>query len=150
MPVANVVVHPAGLHPIEAVKAYYKQTEEHVSVDEIIAEVEVHNMKGDLPGRKRVYGAIRRVRDMDGGALLPQPKCANCGRKRALSEQQEAGVIAFVQKWRHKVFCTCHYIRNGLRLDECFQTVNNVLNKTVRVGKWERNARTYNVRETQL
>ena len=128
MPVVQVVVHPAGLHPIEAVKAYYKHAEQHMSVDEIIAEGEIRNMNGDLPGRKCVYGAIRRVGGMDDGAILPQPKYANCGRKKALSENQEAEVIAFVQKWRHKVFCTCHYIRNELRLDVCPKTVNNVLN----------------------
>ena len=61
MPTVSVTVHKYGLHPIEAVKAYYKHSEYGMSVDDIIAEREICNLSGDIPGRKCVYSAIRRV-----------------------------------------------------------------------------------------
>ena len=37
---------PQGLHPMMAVKAHHKHTEELMSVDDIIGEGEVHNLVG--------------------------------------------------------------------------------------------------------
>ena len=65
MPIVSVTVHPEGLHPIEAVKAYHKATDQNMSVDEIIKEGELHNLSGALAGRKALYAAIKRVADMD-------------------------------------------------------------------------------------
>ena len=38
MPVVRVTVHPAGLHPLEAVKAHHKWKEEGQSLDQILSE----------------------------------------------------------------------------------------------------------------
>ena len=38
MPTVTVTVHPQGLHPMMAVKAHHKHTEELMSVDDIIQE----------------------------------------------------------------------------------------------------------------
>ena len=128
MPKVCVTVHPEGLHPIEAVKAYYKHTEDDMSIDAIVKEGAFFNMKGDNAGRHAVYNSILRVAAMECGDLLPETKYKNCGRKKSLTEDQEAEIVTFVKKWRHKVFCTCHHIRNELRLSVTPRTINRVLN----------------------
>ncbi len=128
MPKVSVAVHPFRLHPIEAVKAHYKYTEGDMSLDEIIREGEIFNLAGDLAGRNAVYAAIGRVRKMSPSDLVPPTKYNNCGRKKALTEDQEKEIVVFVKKWRAKLLCICHYIRNELGLDVTPKTVNNVLN----------------------
>ena len=61
MPVFEVTVHPNGLHPIEAVKAWRKHVEQGMSLDTIIAEGEIAALHGDVPGRKALWAASRRV-----------------------------------------------------------------------------------------
>ena len=128
MPQIRLTVHPDGLHPIEAVKAYLKHTDGDMSLDQIVSEGEVLNLSGEVAGRKAVYNAIKRVREMDPAELVPKTKYARCGRKPALTEDQRRAVVEFVEQWRHKCFCTCHYIRNALGLTVTPRTVNNVLN----------------------
>ena len=43
-------------------------------MDEIIAEGEVHNLSGNIPGRYALWAAIKRVRDMGQDELLPKSK----------------------------------------------------------------------------
>ena len=117
MPAVTVMVHKHGLHPIEAIKAHYKHTEGGMSVDDIIAEGEITNLSGDPPGRKCVYSAIRRVERMSPSDLLPTTDYTRCGRKKALTDEQTKEIVKFVKQWRHKCFCTCHYIRNELGFD---------------------------------
>ena len=83
MPKVSVTVHPSGMHPIEAVKAYYKYTEGDMSLDEIIREGEISNLAGDPAGRNAVYAAIGRVRKMSPSDLVPPTKHSNCCRKKA-------------------------------------------------------------------
>ena len=128
MPTVEVTVHPNGLHPLMAVKAHHKRTEEHMSVDDIIKEGEIHNLVGGVAGRKALYAAIRRVDAMQPSDIAPKTNYANCGRRKTLTEEQERGIVAFVKEWRSKFFCTCHYIRNELGLQVTPRTINNVLN----------------------
>ena len=116
MPVVNVTVHPSGLHPLEAVKAYHKWQEEGMSLDEVISEGVLVNVQGDVPGRKALYNAIRRVAAMSTKDHMPNSKYARCGRKKALTPSDAKKVVKFVKQWRNKVFCTCKYIRRELRL----------------------------------
>ena len=67
MPTVDVTVHPDGLHPFAAVKAWHKSVEEGLSIDQIIAEGEVLALNGRVPGRKAVWAAIRRVNEMGMG-----------------------------------------------------------------------------------
>ena len=98
MPEAVVKVHPAGLDPWEFVKGYYKFTEGDMSLDQIVAEGEISNLFGNPAGRKAIYAAIVRVREMSPGELAPQTKYNNYGRKKALTESQEQAIVAFVKK----------------------------------------------------
>ena len=128
MPVVNVTVHPDGLHPFAAVKAWHKNMEEGFSIDQIIAEGEVLALNGSAPGRKAVWAGIRRVNDMGQADLVPKTRYENCGRKRSLTDREEAQVIEFVKRWRHKAFCTCRYIRQELGLAAAPRTINRLLN----------------------
>ena len=80
MPVVSVAVHPDGLLRIEAAEAWHKRTYDDTTVDQIIDEGEVVNLRGDVPGRKGLYAAIRRVDEMGKGAVLPKTSYENCGR----------------------------------------------------------------------
>ena len=64
MPVVQVSVHPIGLHPIEAVKAWHKHTHEEMSLSDILAEGDIVNMKGDVPSRHALWSGIKRAADM--------------------------------------------------------------------------------------
>ena len=98
MPKVCLSVHPDGLHRIEAVKAYYKHTDGGMSLDQIVSEGEVQNLSGGVAGRKAVYNAIKRVREMTQSDLVPETKSANCGRKPALTEDQQRAIIEFVKQ----------------------------------------------------
>ena len=128
MPVVSMTVHPDGLHPIEAVKAWHKHTQEGMSVDQVIAEGDVLNLRGDVPGRKAMYAAIRRVEEMGKGDVFPKTRYQNCGRSKLLSDDEQKQVVAFVAQWRTKRFCTCRYIRQELKLVASTRTINRVLN----------------------
>ena len=79
MPVVSVTVHPDGLHPLEAIRAHHKWKEDGMSLDDIISEGEIVNLKGEVPGRTGLYRAIRRVARMGPHDYLPQSKYGNCG-----------------------------------------------------------------------
>ena len=76
-----------------------------------------------------MWRAIRAVDAVHGTYAIPKTKYANCGRRRKLTPQQEADVIAFLKKWHNKRFCTCNYIRAALKLKITKRTVSNVLNR---------------------
>ena len=123
-----MMFHPNGLHPMQAFKAHHKSVELGMSLDEIIEEGEVHNFRGDVPGRHALWAGIKRVRDMSDSDLLPASKYSNCGRKAALSDEDGQRVLAFVREWRHKRFCTCRYIKHELKLKAARRTINRFLN----------------------
>lgn len=47
MPVVHVMMHPRGLHPVEAARAYHLHAEEGLSLDSVCDEV--RNMEGNMP-----------------------------------------------------------------------------------------------------
>ena len=128
MPVVSVTVHPDGLHPIEEVKAWHKRTYDEMTVDQTIDEGEVVNLRGDVPGRKGLYAAIRRVDEMGKGAVLPKTSYENCGRYRLLPDAEQKQIVAFVAQWRTKRFCTCRYIKHEWKLAASPRTISRVLN----------------------
>ena len=67
MPQVTVTIHPNGLHPIEAVKAFYKRSAEHMSLDEIVEEGELMNISKKPAGRDAINSAILRVENMSWG-----------------------------------------------------------------------------------
>ena len=127
MPTVHVTVHPRGLHPTEAARAWQLHREEGMSMRDVCDEV--LNMAGDTPSYKAVWRAVQAVDAVHGTHDVPKTKYANCGRHRKLTPQQEADVIAFVKRWRNKRFCTCNYIRAALKLKVTKRTVSNVLNR---------------------
>ena len=120
-----VSVHPQGLHPLEAVRAWHMYTEEGTTIREV--REQVTNIQGETPSVKAVWTGIQRVQSMAADDLVPKSNYSNCGRKPKLTEEQVAAVVAFVKKWRHKRFCTCGYIRGVLKLKVTKRTIANVL-----------------------
>ena len=51
MPAVTITVHKYGLAPLEAVRAYAKNQDEGMSLDDIIAEGGIVNYQGDVPGK---------------------------------------------------------------------------------------------------
>ena len=128
MPLVSVMIHPSGLHPVEAFKAHHKHSEEGMSLDQIIEEGEVRNLSGEVTGRFALWSAIQRVAAVKTGDLVPTTRYHNCGRTAVLFEEDGLAVLEFVQKWRHKRFCTCRYIKHTLKLHAPRRTINRHLN----------------------
>ena len=127
MVVVQVTLHPRGLHPTEAARAWYLHEEEGVSLRNVCKEVV--NMSGMVPSVKAVWNAIEMVKSNQQSLPQTPTKYANCGRKRKLTPLQEKEVTNFVKKWRNKRFCTRSYIRTALKLKVSARTVSNVLNR---------------------
>ena len=127
MVVVPVVIHPRGLHPMEAVRAWQLHREEGLPLTEVRAEVQ--NLAGGAPSVKAVWSAVQRVSAMRDGDLLPSSRYENCGRKEKLSKADVKRIISFVKEWRNKRFCTCGYVKTALRLQVSNRTICNVLNR---------------------
>ena len=52
MPEVTLMVHPKGLNPLQAAKAWIKHREEDMSLNSIIQDGEVANMEGNVPTLK--------------------------------------------------------------------------------------------------
>lgn len=120
------MVHPRGLHPVEAARAHHLHAEEGLSLDSV--RDKVRNMEGNRPSKKGVWAAVQRVKALEGSGV-PQGNYKNCGRKRALTAEEEASVVDFVKQWRGKRFCTCKYIVQSMKLRVGRKTVSRVLNR---------------------
>jgi len=127
MVVVSVVVHPQGLHPFEAVRAWQKHREEGMSLNEVRSEVV--KLQGQKPSKKAFENAVKRVDMMRPGDVVPKSGYDKCGRKPAFTQQQQDAVVAFVKKWRNKRFCTCAYIKTTMKLQVTKRTIANVLNR---------------------
>jgi transposase len=127
MPVVQVMVHPRGLHPLQAARAFHLHEEEGMTIRDICKEVT--NMSGEIPSVKGVWNAIQTVKASQNSHSIGQTKYGNCGRKRTLTQAEEKAVTDFVHKWRNKRFCTCSYIRSSLKLKVTIRTVSRVLNR---------------------
>ena len=77
MPQVTVTVHPNGLHPIEAVKAFYKRSADHMSLDEIVEEGELMNISKKPAGRDAINSAILRVENMSWGGEIIRYICGD-------------------------------------------------------------------------
>ena len=127
MPVVQIMMHPRGLHPTEAARAWHLHEEEGVVLRDVCKEVT--NLSGETPSVKTVWHAVRMVKAGQQKQSLPESKYGNCGRKRTLTLQEEKAITNFVHKWRNKRFCTCSYIRSALKLKVTIRTVSRVLNR---------------------
>ena len=95
MPAVHVTVHPRGLRPLEAARAYHLHEEEGLCLDSVCGEV--RNMEGNRPSKKAVWTAVWQVKAL-GGNVVPQGIYENCGRKRMLTAEDEAAIVEFVKK----------------------------------------------------
>ena len=93
MPVVTLMVHPKGLHPLQAAKAWIKHREEGLSLHHIMLEGEVVNMEGNVPTLKTLWAAIQRVDVAGQDQFAPKSNCHNCGRSRVLSEGDVKKVV---------------------------------------------------------
>ena len=91
MPTVQVTLHPRGLHPIAAARAWHLSREEGMPIRDVCAEVV--NMSGNTPSVKAVWRAIRSVDAIQGTGAIPSTKYANCGRPRKLARQQEVDAV---------------------------------------------------------
>ena len=149
MPPVTITVHPDGLAPLEAVRAFVKSTDEGMSLDKIIAEGDIVNYKGDVPGRYALWSGIRRVKESEECHGYPVTKYMNSGRRKALTESERRSIISFVEQWRSKRFCTCGYIRRELGLKKVsVRTINRCLNDSGYT--WRRVPKVQGLTEAQL
>ena len=87
----------------------------------------VKNMEGKRPKSEHcVKNAVQRVH-ASGKKGVAMTNYKNCGRKRALTPQEEKMVVDYVQKWRRKLFCTCDHIKKELKLDVSRVTILRTL-----------------------
>ena len=105
MPVAHVTMHPRGLHPLEAARAYHLHEEEGLSQDSVCDEV--RDMEGNRPSKKAVWTAVRQVKALEGN-VVPQGNYDNCGRKRMLTAEDEAAIVEFAKKWQALLHLQVH------------------------------------------
>ena len=126
MVVYSVTVHPRGLSLQEAAKAWYLRVHKKETWDAISSQV--RNLQGETPTLWTIRQAVVRMKQATKGRL-PETKYSNCGRKPTLSVEEEQRIVAFVRRWRRKVFCTCRYIRQELKLSVQISTVRRTLNK---------------------
>lgn len=126
MVLVSVSVHPSGLHPTEAARAHHLRHEEGLSWSSV--SLEVVNVHGERPSVHAVRNAVAAV-ERGRGAGVVVSNYDKCGRKAILTEQQEKDVVKFVQRWRHKRFCTGTCIRSELKLTASKRAMARVLNK---------------------
>ena len=127
MVVVHISVHPRGLHPLEAAKAWHLHKEEGMRLEDVCLEVE--NLQGHQPSVKAVWTGVQMFERVRGTSAMPQSFYAKCGRKKKLSPEQEQAIVDFVATWRNKRFCTLKYIRTALKLKVHKKTIGNVLNR---------------------
>ena len=98
----TVSLHPKGLPPLQAMKAWVLHVEEGFSWPEI--QQRTTNVLGQTAGGNAVREAVAGIEAMEEGALVPKSKYGNCGRKHILPDSTEKKIVEFVKKWRHKRF----------------------------------------------
>ena len=101
MRVEVVSVHPLGLSPAEAAKAWYMRVHQKRTWADIRASVT--NVQGETPGSKHVIeNAVKRMA-LSGGTGIAKTGYAQCGRrfgadggKNKLPETEAAKVVEYV------------------------------------------------------
>ena len=85
MPTVTTTAHKHGVPPLEAVRAYAKNRDEGMSLDGIIAEGDVVNYQGDVPG-KHAFWPVQVVMV----AILPV-LAERCGLSRERANNARIG-----------------------------------------------------------
>ena len=76
MPTVTITAHKHGVPPLEAVRAYAKNQDEGMSLDDIIAEGDVVNYQGDVPGKHALWSVqVVMVNWRARAALRRAPVC---------------------------------------------------------------------------
>ena len=128
MVLVRVSIHPSGLAPAEAAKAWYLRTKEKAEWKEIRAQCV--NAKGKTPSMGACRTAVARMCAVKKKRqAVPTTNYANCGRNTLLTEAEEKKVLDFVKKWRHKRFCVAKHIVAELKLKCSARTVARCLNR---------------------
>ena len=92
-------------------------------------QAKVKNVQGKTPESEHcVKNAVQRV-TTSGKKGVAKTNYKNCGRKKALTPEEETQVVDFVKCWRKKVFCTCRHIRGELKLKVSLSTIARALNR---------------------
>ena len=128
----RVAVHPKGLDPFQAAKAWCMRKRLNQPWKQIRAVVRTPD--GSRPGRHAMEDAVRRIDEQQHTASFRSTGVArlaysNCGRRPMLTDRQKSAVVSFVKRWRNKRFCTAAYIISELRLPCSKRTVHRVLNE---------------------
>ena len=113
------VLHPKGLDPFQAAKAWHLRMKQGMSWLQVRAQV--HTVAGARPGQRAVEDAVTRVAAQRHSVEFQRTgvvkaNYTNCGRTPLLSPAQKQAVVAFVKRWRSKRFCTASYIIQELKL----------------------------------
>ena len=127
----SVALHPKGLSPFEAAKAWHLRQAQKLPWRSV--REQVRTVSGGRPNRYALERAVRRIQAQRHTAAFRRTGVAttaygNCGRTPVLSQQQKSAIVAFVKHWRSRRFCTAAYIVQELRLSCCKKTVIRTLN----------------------
>ena len=79
MLVVQVALHPRGLHPLQAARAFHLHAEEGVPMRDICEEVT--NLSGERPSFKAVWHAIHTIKAKQSSQPIAQTNYGNCGWK---------------------------------------------------------------------
>ena len=79
---------------MEAVRAYAKNQDEGMSLDDTIAEGDIVNYQGDVPGKHALWSAVKRVRESTQPHGYPTSKYSSCGRRKVLSGKHVPAAFA--------------------------------------------------------
>ena len=120
----TVSLHPKGLDPFQAARAWLLRKKLKQSWGEV--RKQVRTVAGKVPGQRAIENAVNGSSARRHG--IPESKYANCGRTSVLSPDQQQSVVAFIKKWRSKRFCNSRYIIRELKLRVGVRTVHRTLN----------------------
>ena len=123
-------LHPRGLNPFEAARAWHLR---HVQkLPWLAIQERVRTCSGARPRRHALADAVRRISDQCHSAAFRRTGVATtayarCGRKQLLDTQQRSAIVEFVKCWHSKRFCTAAYIVQELKLTCSKKTVIRAL-----------------------
>ena len=125
-------VHPKGLDPFQAAKAWHLRCHEGLLWK--AAPSLVRTVSGAPPALDAQEDAAARVDTQHCTATFKKSgaadaRYANRGRAPLLSTEQKQSVVAFVKRWRSKRSCTTNYIIRVLKLVCKKKTVHGVLSE---------------------
>ena len=80
----TVSLHPKGLPPLQAMKAWVLRMEEGLSWPEI--QERTTNVLGEAARSKAIREAVARIEAMEEEFLVPKTNYGNCGRNKSCSD----------------------------------------------------------------